>query len=182
MIFYIVGGNGTGATTYSMLNGGNATGCTFDYKNLSSSSIGTCQVQVVKSGDRNYFADTATAFIYFVDFVINQPAPAVGSGPNIALSGATSVQLDANVAPTISGISASSGAVGSTLTITGAGFYFADPSNLSIKFWRNVSAVTYTIVNDTTITVTVPAGANTGRILITTPNGQAASATFTVTS
>jgi hypothetical protein len=181
MIMYVGGGNGTGATTYSLLGGGNATGCTFDYKNLSTTSVGTCQVQVVKSADRNYVADTATAFIYFVEFVINQPAPSVGSGPGIALSGATSLQLDANVAPTISGISATSGAVGSTLTITGAGFYFADPSKLAIKFWRNIGAVTYTINSDTSVTVTVPAGATTGRIILTTPNGQAASATFTVT-
>lgn len=182
MVFYITGGNGTGATTYSLLGGGNATGCAFDYKNLSTSSVGTCQVQVVKSADRNFLADTATAYIYFVDFIINQPSPAVGSGPTIALSGSTSVQLDANVAPTISGMSASSGPVGTIITITGGGFYFADPSKLSIKFWRNVGAVTYTIVSDTSVTVTVPAGATTGRIIITTPNGQAASSTFTVTT
>ena len=182
MVFYITGGNGTGATTYSLLGGGNATGCTFDYKNLSTSSVGTCQVQVVKSADRNFLADTATAYIYFVDFIINQPSPAVGSGPTIALSGSTSVQLDANVAPTISGMSASSGPVGTIITITGGGFYFADPSKLSIKFWRNVGAVTYTIVSDTSVTVIVPAGATTGRIIITTPNGQAASSTFTVTT
>ena len=104
-----------------------------------------------------------------------------GSGPTIALSGETSVQLEASTAPTISGLSAASGAVGSTITITGAGFFFANPSNLSIKFWRNVSAITYTIVSDTSITVTVPAGATTGRIVVTTPDGQAASSTFTVT-
>ena len=116
-----------------------------------------------------------------MNFVINQPAPSVGSGPNIALTGQTSVQLEATVAPTISDLSASSGAVGSTITITGAGFFFADPSRLSIKFWRNVSALSYTINSDTSVTVTVPAGATTGRIVLTTPNGQAASSTFTVT-
>jgi hypothetical protein len=174
-------GSGTGASAYSIVSGGTASGCTADYKKFVSSSVGTCNVQIVRQGDRNYLGDTSTAYLYFMTFVLNQPAPTVGSGPNIALSGATSVQLDSNVAPTISGISASSGAIGSTLTITGAGFYFADPSKLSIKFWRNIGAVTYTINNDTSVTVTVPASATTGRIVLTTPNGQAASPTFTVT-
>lgn len=179
---FSLSGSGTGAAGYSIVSGGTASGCTADYKKFVSSSVGTCNVQIVRQGDRNYFGDTSTAYLYFMTFVINQPAPAVGSGPTIALSGQTSVQLEATVAPTISGISSDSGTVGSTITITGAGFYFADPSKLSIKFWRNVAAVTYTIVSDTTVTVTVPANATTGRILVTTPNGQAASSTFTVTS
>ncbi len=179
---FSLSGSGTGAAGYSIVSGGTASGCTADYKKFVSSSVGTCNVQIVRQGDRNFLADTSTVYLYFMTFVINQPAPAVGTGPNIALSGQTSVQLEATVAPTISGISSDSGAVGSTITITGAGFYFADPSKLSIKFWRNVAAVTYTIVNDTTVTVTVPASATTGRIVVTTPNGQAASSTFTVTS
>jgi hypothetical protein len=177
----MLSGDGSGAVSYSVVSGGTATNCTSDYKKISSASVGTCNIQVVRLGDRNYLGDTSTAYVYFMTFVINQPAPSVGSGPGIALSGINTVQLEATTAPTISGLSAASGAIGSTITITGAGFFFANPSNLSIKFWRNVSAVTYTIVSDTSITVTVPAGATTGRILITTPNGQAASSTFTVT-
>jgi hypothetical protein len=78
-------------------------------------------------------------------------------------------------------LSLSSGAIGSVISITGAGFYFANPSNLSIKFWRNIPAATYTIVSDSSVNVTVPAGATSGRILVTTPNGLAASTIFTVT-
>ncbi len=178
---FMLTGSGTGAVSYSISNGGTAANCATDYKKISATSVGTCNVQVVRLGDRNYLSDTSTSFIYFMNFVINQPAPSVGSGPNIALTGQTSVQLEATVAPTISDLSASSGAVGSTITITGAGFFFADPSRLSIKFWRNVSALSYTINSDTSVTVTVPAGATTGRIVLTTPNGQAASSTFTVT-
>lgn len=182
MIFNIGGGSGTGATSYTLLGGGTASGCTFDYKNLATTSIGTCEVRVMKAADRNYLADTATAYIYFVEFVVSQPAPTVGSGSTIALTGETAIIRDTNQAPTISALSATSGAVGSVVTISGGGFYFADASSLSIKFWRNIGALTYTIVSDTTITVTVPVGATTGRILVTTPNGQATSVTFTVTS
>ena len=179
---FMLTGSGSGAVSYSVTSGGTASGCASDYTKISATTVGTCNVQIVRVGDRNFLSETSTAFLYFMSFVINQPAPAPGSGPAIALSGINSVQLESTIAPTITGLSASSGAVGSTITITGAGFYFANPSNLSIKFWRNVSAVAYTIVSDTSITVTVPASATTGRILITTPNGQAASSTFTVTS
>lgn len=179
---FMLTGSGTGAVSYSISNGGTAANCATDYRKISATSVGTCNVQVVRLGDRNYLSDTSTSYVYFMNFVINQPAPAVGSGPNIALTGQTSVQLEATTAPTISGLSASSGAVGTTITITGAGFYFADPTKLSIKFWRNIGATTYTINSDTSVTVTVPVGATTGRIVLTTPNGQAASSTFTVTT
>lgn len=174
-------GSSTGAVSYNVTSGGTATDCSTDYKKIVVGSPGTCNIQVVRWGDRNYLSDTTTVYIYFMNFVNNQPTVAVGSGPNIALSGINSVQLEATTAPTISGLSSSSGAVGSTITISGAGFYFADPNNLSIKFWRNISASTYTINSDSSVTVTVPIGATTGRIVITTPNGQAASSTFTVT-
>lgn len=174
-------GSSTGAVSYNVTSGGTATDCSTDYKKIAAGTAGTCNIQVLRLGDRNYLSDTTTVYIYFMNFVNNQPTVAVGSGPNIALSGINSVQLEATTAPTISGLSSSSGAVGSTITISGAGFYFAEPNNLSIKFWRNISASTYTINSDSSVTVTVPIGATTGRIVITTPNGQAASSTFTVT-
>jgi hypothetical protein len=189
MIFYIGGGSGTGATAYSLLGGGNATGCTFDYKNLSTTSIGTCQVQVVKSADRNYLADTATAFIYFIEFVINQPAPAVGSGPTIALSGATSVTLDSNVAPTITAVTfvpfyCSMGmCTPDHWQISGAGFGAMGNTNTIVKFWRNkvvvwedIAYTTNYVVSDNVIRIqNVPAGATTGKITVTTANGIAVS-------
>ena len=181
MTLFMTGGSGGGVLSYSLQSGGTATDCTRDYKKFAATSVGTCNIRVVRGADRNYNSNTVDVYLYFMNFVNNQQTPAAGSGPSIALSGINTVQLEATTAPTISGLSASSGAVGSTITIAGAGFFFANPSNLSIKFWRNVSAVTYSIVSDTSITVTVPAGATTGRILITTPNGQAASSTFTVT-
>jgi hypothetical protein len=136
---------------------------------------------VTKAQSQNYLLESSTVQIYFMAYIASQPTAVVGSGSGIGLNGATAIIRDANVAPIITALNNSSGAVGSVLQITGGGFYFANPSNLSLKFWRNVSAVTYTIVSDTTVNVTVPAGATTGRILITTPNGLAASTIFTVT-
>ena len=169
-------GNGDGALTYSATNG-TASGCTFDYKKLYSTTQGTCTVTVVKAGDRNYLPDTTTAGMLLLAFVLNQPSAGVGSGPNIALSGQTSVTLDPNVAPTISSLSTYTAQAGvTTLVITGAGFDSANLAGITVKFWRNVVASGFTVnAQNSQITVTVPAGATTGKVTVTTPNGQAVS-------
>jgi hypothetical protein len=169
-------GSGNGAVTYSTVNG-TASGCAFDYKKLYTTSQGTCTVTIVKAGDRNYLPDTATAGILFLSFVLNQPAPATGSGPGIALSGQTAVTLDANAAPTITGLSTYTAVAGQTqLIISGAGFDHNNLAGITVKFWRNQSASGFTVNSgDSQITVTVPAGATTGKVIVTTPNGQAVS-------
>jgi hypothetical protein len=169
-------GNGNGAVSYSTVNG-TASGCAFDYKKLYTTSQGTCTVTVVKAGDRNYLPDTVTANILFLAFVINQPSPAAGSGPTIALSGATSITLDPNAAPLITSLSTYLAIAGSSqIIINGAGFNHLDPSTITVKFWRNVVATGFTVnAGDSQITVTVPAGATTGKVTVTTPNGIAVS-------
>lgn len=172
----VIEGNGNGAVTYSATNG-TASGCAFDYKKLYSITQGTCTVTVVKAGDRNYLPDTTTAGMLLLEFVLNQPSPGVGSGPNIALSGQTSVTLDPNVAPTISSLSTYTAQAGvTTLVITGAGFDSTNLAGITVKFWRNIVASGFTVnAQNSQITVTVPAGATTGKVIVTTPNGQAVS-------
>jgi hypothetical protein len=180
MTVEVRGGNGTGASVFSVQSGGSATGCTFDYRKLFTTSAGTCSIQIVKAGDRNYLPETATASILFIQFVFTQATPTVGSGPNIALTGENDVTVDAEQAPTFSSLSVSSGAVGSSLTINGSGFFYADPTKVEIKFSRSAIATTYTLVSNSVIQVTVPVGASTSRIVITTPRGVTATSTFTV--
>jgi hypothetical protein len=172
----VIEGNGNGAVTYSATNG-TSTGCAFDYKKLYATTQGTCTVTVVKAGDRNYLPDTATAGMLLLSFVNNQPSPGVGSGPNIALSGQTSVTLDPNVAPTISSLSTYTAQAGvTTLIITGAGFDSSNLAGITVKFWRNVLGTGFTVnAQNSQITVTVPVGATTGKVTVTTPNGQAVS-------
>ena len=172
----VMEGSGNGAVTYSATNG-TATGCAFDYKKLYSTTQGTCTVTVVKAGDRNYLPDTTTAGMLLLAFVMNQPSAGIGSGPNIALSGQTSVTLDPNVAPTISSLSTYTAQAGvTTLVITGAGFDSSNLAGITVKFWRNVVASGFTVnAQNSEITVTVPAGATTGKVTVTTPNGQAVS-------
>jgi hypothetical protein len=177
---YVGGGSSTGVLTYSVISGGNASGCAFDYKKLTSSTEGTCNIQVVRAGDRNYLPDTATSLVHYYAFVINQPAPAVGSGPNIALTGETAIYRNTNAVPTISAVTTS----GNLVTINGTGFGSTYNTSTIVRFWFGVEAEirgdnsgNY-VANDTTIYIySVPVGATTGRITVQTANGTARSST-----
>ncbi len=71
--------------------------------------------------------------------------------------------------PTISSFSPTSGVPGTVVTITGKDF-----TNASAVSIGTASAV-FTLVNDTSITMTIPAGAASGPISITTPPGKSTS-------
>ncbi|MBS1787158.1 MAG: pre-peptidase C-terminal domain-containing protein [Acidobacteria bacterium] len=76
----------------------------------------------------------------------------------------------------VSGINPTSGVVGATVTITGTNFTSVN----AVKFSNNVPA-TFTVVGDTQIATTVPAGATTGSITIGSQLcGEVTTPTFTV--
>ena len=80
------------------------------------------------------------------------------------------------VLPAVTGLSVSSGTVGTPVTITGSGL-----TQASKVTFGGVKA-TFSVTNDSTIATTVPTGAKTGKVAVTTPGGAASSAaTFTVT-
>ena len=79
-------------------------------------------------------------------------------------------------APTVTGFSPGSGSVGSVVDIDGTNFTGAT----GVTF-NNVAATQYSVSSATHITATIPSGATTGRIRVTTPGGTATSASdFTV--
>jgi uncharacterized repeat protein (TIGR03803 family) len=81
-----------------------------------------------------------------------------------------------NVLPTIKSLSASSGVVGTPVTITGSGLTQAS------KVTFGGAKAVFTVTNDSTIATKVPTGAKTGKVAVTTLGGSASSAaTFTVT-
>jgi IPT/TIG domain/Secretion system C-terminal sorting domain len=81
-------------------------------------------------------------------------------------------------APTITAISPSSGAIGSLVTITGTNL-----TGTTAVAFNGVNAPGFTVVSATQLTVTVPTGATSGTISVTTPGGTATSANvFTVTT
>jgi hypothetical protein len=83
-----------------------------------------------------------------------------------------------NNPPVVTSFSPTNGPAGTSVTITGAKFNNA----LSVKF-GGVDALNFKVNGSTEILTTVPAGAVSGLITITTPTGSASSATtFTVSS
>jgi hypothetical protein len=173
----LLGGSGTGAMSESLTAGSTATGCAISVHVLTSTSAGTCNLVIKKAASRNYLMETASAVIYLLNWIVNQPTNATGGGSTIGLNGTTSVTLNPNAAPTITELSTYTAQAGVTqLVIRGAGFNRLDIANISVKFWRNKVASGFTINGlDTEITVTVPAGTTTGKVTVTTPNGIAVS-------
>jgi IPT/TIG domain len=87
-------------------------------------------------------------------------------------------------APTISSFTPTFGPVGTSVTITGTNFSGtisgASFTTSSVKF-NTTTATTFHVDSATQITATVPTGATTGKISVTTPGGTIASAAnFTV--
>jgi hypothetical protein len=95
-----------------------------------------------------------------------------GGGPANSASNFTVV-----AGPAITSFTPTSGAVGTSVTITGTNL----TGVTSVKF--NGVTATFTTSTATSVTATVPSGATTGKIEVTTPGGTATSATdFTVTT
>jgi uncharacterized repeat protein (TIGR02059 family) len=83
---------------------------------------------------------------------------------------------DSGAAPKITSLSATSGLVGATITITGTGF-----STVTRVQFGTKSTTSFTATS-TTITVGVPTGATRGRVMVVSPTGTAMAAQiFTVT-
>lgn len=79
--------------------------------------------------------------------------------------------------PVISGFSPTSGPAGTVVVITGESLL----KTSRVTFYENAVASGFTVNSDTQITVTVPPGASTGPIQVTTPGGTVTStAKFTV--
>ena len=120
---------------------------------------------------------------------VNQPAFIVNSGTQItttvptgATSGRVTVTTAAGTAtstdvfnvstvPSISGFTPATGGVGISVGIDGANLN----GTTAVRF-NGVNAVTFTVNSAVHLTATVPAGATTGLISVTTPDGSANSA------
>jgi len=171
----IYGGSGLGALS-QVVSAGTATGCTLSGDTLTSTTVGTCNLTATKAQDKNYETATATAFVYFLTYTINQPVATPSTSSEIALSGATSVTLESTAPPSITGLSTLTLSLsgGGTFTITGTGF----AGSITVKFWRNKS-ISATSGNGTTITIPVSSiqstGATSGRIAVITSAGEAVS-------
>jgi hypothetical protein len=91
------------------------------------------------------------------------PADAVtGKITVVTTSGSASTGTNFQVKPTISGFTPTSGPVGTVVTINGSGFAGAT----AVKF--HTTTASFTIVSGTQLRATVPPGATTGVITVST--------------
>ncbi|MDE3244543.1 MAG: PKD domain-containing protein [Acidobacteriota bacterium] len=177
------GGTATSTATFTVLpdsptltgfnpaSGGVGTAVTIAGTNLS----GTTAVGFNGTAATSFTVDSALQVTAMVP-------PAATSGPitvttpgGAATSSSSFIVTTSVPVPTITGFNPASGHVGSTVVITGTNL-----SSASSVAFHSVSAV-FTVNSATQITATVPVGATSGTIAITTPGGTATSATvFTV--
>ena len=123
------------------------------------------------------------AFTYTIgsDTAITATVPAGATTGTITVvstggSGTSTASFTVLLPPVINAFTPTIGPAGSSVTLTGAGFTGAT----AVKF-NGTAATTFTVGSDTSITVTVPSGAASGTIAITTPGGTGSSpGAFTV--
>jgi uncharacterized repeat protein (TIGR03803 family) len=125
------------------------------------------------------FHGTAATFRVLSDSFMTAmvPAGSTTGWVNVSTSrGTLRSNVIFQVTPSISSFSPAAGPVGTRVTITGESF-----TGATLVTFESVKATSFTVDSYTQITATVPAGAKTGKIEVTTPGGTATSAgTFTV--
>jgi hypothetical protein len=112
--------------------------------------------------------------------VVTVPARATTGNVVVTVGGQASNGAAFTVlAPTIGSLSPTSGAIGTSVTITGTNF---GPvwSQYSTVTFNGVSATSITSWSDTSIVATVPAGATTGNVVVTVGGQASNGAAFTV--
>jgi hypothetical protein len=126
------------------------------------------------------FHGASATFTVVSDTYMTAVVPAAATTGPVTVStpgGTLTSNKTFRVAPAILSFSPTSGAVGTAVQITGTSFTGA--TNVT---FGGVKATTFSVNSSTQITATVPTGAKTGKIQVTTPGGTAASSTtFTVT-
>ena len=145
-------------------------------RGLDGSTTGTT-VSLAASGNGGVYLVTDNAGYNVAPSTATITALVPAPGTNAVFRGvAFAPAAPAAAAPTITSFSPTSGAVGTTVTITGTDFTGATALTLN-----GVAITGFTVVNATTITFVVPAGATSGTLAVTTPGGTATSTgTFTV--
>jgi|CXWL01.1.fsa_nt_gi YD repeat-containing protein len=127
------------------------------------------------------FNGTTTSVLTATTTVLtaNVPAGATNGPISVTVAGVTATSasnftVGVGAAPTITSFTPTVGNYGATVTLTGTN-YDTTPINNRVVFAGAIGAVA--TATSTTITVPVPATAQTGKITVSTPQGQATSAT-----
>ncbi len=110
-------------------------------------------------------AGSTSASFYMLDSDTGSPTVTAAVGDQVT----TQLETVTEAAPTITALSPQQGVIGSQIEITGTGFTGAT----AVSF--NGTAASFTPSSDSEIMATVPAGATSGTVSVTTPAGTGAS-------
>jgi hypothetical protein len=144
------------------------------------SSIGTNEVRFTNAGGQSGSSGQAATVLSATTTTLTVTVPSgSGDGPiwvRNSGSGQSVLSIESfdflgaagSQVPTISGFTPTSGDVGTSVTISGTGFY-TDPSLNVVTF--NDSRAVVSAATSTQLTVAVPTGATTGAIEVRTPEG-----------
>ncbi|MBZ5626967.1 MAG: phospholipase, partial [Acidobacteriia bacterium] len=150
---------------------------------LSSGKVGTT-AQILGAGFNSTtkvkFNGTSATFTVVSDTYLTAKVPAgatTGAVTVTTSAGTLTSSTTFRVIPKVVSFSPTSGPVGTPVVIKGNSF-----TGATAVTFGGVKATTYTVDSDTQITATVPTGAKTGKIGVTTPGGTGTSSgVFTVT-
>jgi hypothetical protein len=180
----IYGGSGPGIVTRSLISSGSA-GCSISQNFfINATNVGTCDVQAVKAGTLNYFAETTTATIRWIAWSANYAIQSLGGNNSIALAGGNqfTVRTETVTASAFTNVSESaitSATVGTTIRINSTGFAGLSPAALTVTF-RPYEDAFVSAVTSTYVEVVIPPGSVTGVIAIDGPRGVAYTGSFTI--
>ncbi len=164
-IIYKFGGSGDGAETIAVANG-SATGCELSGVVLFVTTAGTCVVTATKATSENYLVSTSE-FTVIMNYYVPEPAAPVSTMPTeIAIASATGWSIAPSIGPAITGISPSSGPVGTVVTITGTGMNGVDVIKIGRKALTSITGI-----SSTSVSGVIPAGATTGPIFVSNSLG-----------
>jgi hypothetical protein len=151
----VYGGTGLGTVTRTLVDSGTA-GCAFSgILILTATNVGTCTVRAVKEGGQNYFAETTTATIYWINFINRYTSSAPTTPTDFGLSGSTAITKITYETFTVlsfangSGTAVTSAAKGSVLRIIGTGFNSSDETTEVIIGFFSIpkSSLTFNTTN-----------------------------------
>jgi hypothetical protein len=182
----VYGGSDIGVITVSVIDP-STSGCTFvSERALTAVNVGSCTIEVVKAGTRNYLTETATATFYWIEWVANNTVQALPGANTTPVAGGNSVEkseviVTANSFTNTSGGGITSASVGNTIRILITGYEGLDPLDIEVIFRPYQYVDVISALTTTYIQVVIPAGSITGYVAINGgPLGVSHTPTFTI--
>jgi hypothetical protein len=178
----VYGGVSSGALTRSLTDSGTAQCVLTNSMYLTASRVGTCSVQAVKEGDANYFAETATATIYWIQWSDAYATKVPSTPTEIVLNHETQIirysyeTLTATSFANSSGNAITSASVGQVIRLIGTGFVSTDDqTTINLANGETVEFANLTI-NATDpmanyIQFTIPSGVTTDVVGVSSRKG-----------